>query len=147
MLAEIHGGQGNHGVQVIGRSDHDAVDVLLLLEHLAIVGVPDGLAMGFRKPLHVGDLFHGTLPRFGSARGCWRSSALRRCWRCGQPLLGLCGVGGQLLEGGARVAPVHVAQRDDVLARQVDQIRPSHAPDADTGHVEAVAGCQLATAG
>jgi hypothetical protein len=65
----------------------------------------------------------------------------------GQPLLGLCGVGGQLLEGGARVAPVHVAQRDDVLARQVDQIRPSHAPDANTGDVEPVAGCQLAAAG
>ena len=39
MLAKIHGGHGNDRVQMIRCRDHDRVDVLLRLEHLAIVGV------------------------------------------------------------------------------------------------------------
>ena len=42
MLAKLHGRQGNGGVHVVGRGDHDGVDILLALEHLAIVGVARG---------------------------------------------------------------------------------------------------------
>ena len=39
VLAEIHRGQRDQRVRVIGRRDHHGVDVLLLGEHLAVVGV------------------------------------------------------------------------------------------------------------
>ena len=43
VLVEIHGGKSDGGMHVIGSSDDNAVDVLLLLEHFAIVGI----ALGF----------------------------------------------------------------------------------------------------
>ena len=44
-----------------------------------------------------------------------------------------------LLEPLARVVPVGIAQRDDVLARQVDEVCATHAADADTGNIQEVA--------
>jgi len=38
-----------------------------------------------------------------------------------------------------RVVPIHVAERDDVLGREVDQVGASLSADADGGDVEAVA--------
>jgi hypothetical protein len=43
VLARVHGGQRDDGVQVVGRGDDDRVDVLLLREHLAEVHVAPGL--------------------------------------------------------------------------------------------------------
>ena len=43
VLAALHRGLRGDGVQVIRRRDHDAVDVLLLVEHLAEIRVARGL--------------------------------------------------------------------------------------------------------
>ena len=43
MLLRLHCTQRNHGVHVIGRRDHDGIDVLLLVEHLTIVRILHGL--------------------------------------------------------------------------------------------------------
>jgi len=43
VLVEVHSGESDRGMHVVGSSDDNAVDVLLLLEHFAIVGI----ALGF----------------------------------------------------------------------------------------------------
>ena len=45
VLAGPHGRHGDHRMRVVGRGDHHAVDVLLLVEHLAVVGVELGLGV------------------------------------------------------------------------------------------------------
>ena len=147
VLAEVHRGQRDDSVQVIGRGHHYAVDVLLLLEHLTVVGILGGLAVVFRKPLHVGHLLDVALAHLGLP-GRDRGIAAGGCRRRGpgQPLFNLRGVRTQFVEGRAGVAPVRVAQRDDVLAGQVGQVGAPHPPDPDAGDIEAVAWRHLAAA-
>ena len=49
VLAQLHGRLGDHGVGVVGRGDDHAVDILLLFEHLAIIGVALRLAVSLLK--------------------------------------------------------------------------------------------------
>ena len=51
-----------------------------------------------------------------------------------------------MIETFVGVAPVDVAQRDDVLAGEVDEIGAAHAADADSGDVERIAGRSEAAA-
>ena len=56
VLVERHRGQCHHGMRVIGRPDHDGVDVGLLLEHLAEVGIASGFVRFRFETLEVLDL-------------------------------------------------------------------------------------------
>ena len=55
VLAEVHGRQRDGRVHVIGRGYHDRVDVLLLVEHLAVVGVAPGSEHLVRQSLRALD--------------------------------------------------------------------------------------------
>jgi len=63
VFAEFHGGEGDGGVHVVGSGDEDGVNVLLAIEHLAIVGV----ASGFRKVYGL-QTDHGVEAGLGSCR-------------------------------------------------------------------------------
>ena len=43
MFAKVHGGEGDGSVHVVGSGDEDGVDVFLLVEHFAKVGVASGV--------------------------------------------------------------------------------------------------------
>ena len=53
VLALLHRGDGGRGVQDVGRAHHDGVDVLLPVEHLAVVG-ERGAAARLARPASVG---------------------------------------------------------------------------------------------
>ena len=128
VLAEAHRCRRDHGVGVIGRRDQHRVDVLLLLQHLAVVDVARRLTGLVAQRLHAGELGlrAGALP-------------CRHRARLGQALLGRGRLLREAVERTAGVAPVHVAERHDVLAGEAGQVRPPHATHADTGHVDEIA--------
>ena len=47
VFAGLEGGQGDDGMGVVGRGDHDRLDVLLFIEHLAVVGPDSCLGIFF----------------------------------------------------------------------------------------------------
>ncbi len=143
VLAEIHRGQRDGGVHVIRRRDDDGVDVLLLLEHLPVVLVARGARQMFvAQAFHALDFDGHALPlnrrqrRFGPTL-CVEARLVRRSI---EPLLLVLDRRVESGEPAIRVLPVHVAHRDDVLGREVDQIGSPLSADADGGDVERVAG-------
>ena len=85
VLAGIHRVRGNDGVHVIRRRDDDRVEVLLLLEHLAVVAV---LRQARNLPLdeaaQVGGVVLRRPLRVGGELRLRRSPDLERAWRrCG----------------------------------------------------------------
>src|SRR5204862_342949 len=78
MFAEFHSGQGDGGVHVIRSGDDDGIDVCLVFEHVAKVGI----APGFRQMLGL-ELDHQVHARLGldgiklSGLFAWR----RRGWQ------------------------------------------------------------------
>ncbi len=136
MLAQSHGGQGNRCVHVVRRGDHDGVDVLLVLEHIAIV------LIALRSRQMVGlELDHGIEPRLRlyAIEPHGRLSRARRWRRLIDARAQVLDVGVEPIERLAGIAPVHVAQRHDVLAGEVDQVIAAHAADANAGDVQRVA--------
>ena len=128
VLVEIHRCRGNDRVQMIRRRDEHAVDVFLFVQHLAEVGVAGGLRqMDVLQALRACNLIlhplrvpPATSPSRAvpSSAGWWRRAGRSPCPRI----------------------PVDVAESNDVLTRQVDQIRAPHAADADARDVQEVAG-------
>jgi hypothetical protein len=53
VFAQLHRGLGNHRVCVVGCSDDNSVNVLLLFEHLAEVGIALGLVVGLLQLDHL----------------------------------------------------------------------------------------------
>lgn len=49
VLAEFDGGHRNERVKMIGRRDHDGVDVFLFLQHFAEIGVDFGFGIFFES--------------------------------------------------------------------------------------------------
>jgi hypothetical protein len=127
VFAQIHGRQGLHGVGVVGACDHHRIDVLLLLEHLAKVGI----ALRFR------DLRLQRLPVLGLLQ--------RALFQHGIGSLGGALVRGVELVGDVRepcidVRPVDVAQGHVVHAGQRLQIGAAHAAAADGCDIDAIIG-------
>ena len=50
----LHRHTGGHGVVVVGRGDEDGVDVLLRVEHLAVVGERRGAVVGVAQGFPTG---------------------------------------------------------------------------------------------
>jgi len=117
------------------RNDY-AVDVLLTIKHLAII--PIAFRSGqliclqlyhpieLRLRLHAIKL-HGrlTCARFLSR---FREASP-------EPL----DVGIKAIERFAGVSPIHVAERHDILACEIDQIRAAHSTNANSGNVQCIA--------
>ncbi len=142
VLAEIHRRERDRRVHVVRRRDDDRVDVLLLVEHLPIVDV--SLRAGqmlILQARHARDLDRRPLALDGGERR--NRPALRveprRVRRPVQALLLVFDVRRERVEALVRVLPVHVAQRDDVLAGHVDQVAAALTADADGGDVEQIA--------
>ena len=118
------------GVQVIGRGDDDRVDVLLLVEHLAEVACSASCrgrssAMSFFERLDA--MLRCSCAPVRSVTFGSRSCSRFRSASSDVPRL-------------AGIAPVDVAERDDVVAeREVEEVDLAHAADADAGDVEPVA--------
>ncbi len=55
-------------------------------------------------------------------------------------------IGVETVEGLSGVAPIDVAERDDVLAGEIDEIGAAHSTDTDASDVEGVAGRNEAAA-
>ena len=142
VLAGIHGRDRDRRVHVIGGGDDDRVDVLLLLEHLAIVAILLDLrqldvdepgqvlgGVGARTLLVRGQLSRGRFTARAGAR-----TRRRRCRRrCGRGLFL------PLLDAGIEQAVVDVAEGDDVLAEDGGGVAGAHAADADRRDVHGVA--------
>jgi hypothetical protein len=149
VLAEVHRRERDARVRVIGRGHDHRVDVLPLIEHPPEVLVARGLRRGFGEGL----LPPGQRDRPGPLERRHRTQrdhrrrafvARRRRRAHFDDVVGDTRLeGGDLLrEAGERlvgVAPVHVAHRDQVLARDVGEDLASAAAHADRGDVEAVA--------
>ena len=140
VLAEIHRQRRDRRVHVIRRSDDDRVDVLLLLEHLAVVTVlrelrqvlvdeaPGVLAAVLRRPAGVGFLL-----RLRGLRALRAAAAALRGGR-GSVRGGL-----EALDGGRQSRIVHVAEGHEVLTQQCLRVARAH-PQANHGDVHRVAG-------
>ncbi len=137
VFAEIHRRERDRRVHMVWCCDDDAVDVLLAIEHLAIVLIALGLRqMLVLQPHQVFEL----RCRFRAIEFDRRLARSRRR----RPLLDarpqVRDVGVEPLEPLAGIAPVDVAEGDDILACQVDQVAAAHAADADSGDVQRIAG-------
>ncbi len=142
---QIHRGERDRRVHVIGGRDENRVDVFLLVEHLAIVGI----ALEFRE-VHVFQALHSldanlcALGVEGLEAGgdlLWRQH--RRIF---EALLRGFDFGVEAVEAFVGVAPIDVADGDDILVGEIDEIRAAHAADADAGDVEQIAGRRVAAA-
>ena len=137
MLAQIHRRRCDRRVHVVGRRDDDAVDVLLLVEHLAVVLVP----------LQLRHLLVDELPRVLGhvGRGPARVRLELRLRRIGAALLARAAGAGRAcrsLGAGERAVEqrvIHVADGDDVLAHEVARVGEALAVDADRGDVQRIA--------
>ncbi len=120
---------------MVGRSDHDGIDVLLAIEHLAKIRV----TCGFREAFGL-QLDHPIDARLGFD-GIERHLRLARRRRGRQldALLQPLDFNFEPVESSIGIAPVHVAKRDDVLACEVDQISATHAADSNGGDVQRIA--------
>jgi len=136
-FAEIHARQRDGRVHVVGRRDHDTVDVFLLLEHLAIVGVTLGfryqiiLEMKNCRETRLGFLRinFGSGPGAGSRRGIGMINVLLQIGRVRVKVR-------EVLVG---VSPVHVTKSCEILAGKIDEIAPAHPAHSDTCDVQEVA--------
>src|SRR5882672_3645739 len=144
VLAKLHCGERDRRVHVIGSGDDDSVDVLLLFEHLSIVFVALRLLPVFGvETLHIGKL----LFRRG---GIQTGTRLRLRLTAGGGLIDAClktiDLAAQSLECFAREIPVHVAERDNVLAGQRDEVRAAHSSHANARDIQQIAGRSHAAA-
>ena len=141
VLVQIHGCERDDCMHVIRCRDHDRIDVLLLVEHLAIVAVS----------LQPRDLLAREAPqrsRVVDTRPAGIGSHLRLRHVCDG------GLRLRLLRRGRhtrRVVPhalqlcidervVDVADRHDVLTHEPTRVAAAHAPESDGGDVDRVAG-------
>ena len=107
-----------------GRGHDDSVNVFLLLQHLAIVGITLGL--GDQVVLQMQNRFEAPLGFLRFRRG-HRGAGIARVV---DMALQVGSVRIQPRKVLVRVAPVHIAERHDVLAGQIDQIAAAHAAHA-----------------
>src|SRR5439155_9349083 len=118
------------------RGDYDGVNVLLAVEHFAKVGIASGFgeALGF-------ELDHAIDASLGFD-GIERRAGLAGRRRGGQldAFLQALDIEVKAIKTFVGVRPVHIAESDDVLAGEIDEIRAAHAADANGGDVERVAG-------
>ena len=117
---------------MIRRGDHDRVDVFLLGQHLAIIFVTLGL-----RQLVVFQLYHGVKLRLRLHR-IERSLARSGGRRLGDAPAQRGNVSVESIEGLAGVAPIHIAERHDILRGHVDQVRAAHASHTHVGNVQRV---------
>ena len=127
VLAQSHRGRCDDRVRVVRRGDQHGVDVLLLLEHLAIVLI----AFRLRQVLVLEPARSGYL--FGDAAAFFVRPGLF------QPALLPLDLGPQPVKPLGRVAPIHITQRDDVLAREADEVASPLASHANAGDVQQIA--------
>ena len=136
MFVEIHGRESDGSVHVVGSGDDDAVDVLLLFEHLAVVGI----ALGFGDDIvfQMKDIFEASfgLGGIGGGHGLDGTGGVRMI----DVLLEVGGIGIETREIFVGVAPVDIAERYDILAGKIDEIAATHPTDADASDVCDVAG-------
>jgi hypothetical protein len=145
VLAQIHRRRRDDGVHVIRRRDDHRVEILLLVEHLAVVAIAlqlwhllvdealDVRALVLRRPLLVRGQLRGR--RLAAAVLALRLLLLRLGRRRRLRHLRLVS-----RERAIEQRVVHVADRDDVLAHHRAGIVRAHAADADRGDVDRVAG-------
>ena len=131
-------------MHVIGRRDDDGVDVLLLLEHLAVVAVLLEardllLDEAPQRRLVVGGRHSARRPRAGP-------SMARSCAMAWAAAADLAGRGPRRLrrfaprlEPGVEQVEVDVAERDDVLAHDGAGVHSAHAGDADRRDIDEIA--------
>jgi hypothetical protein len=150
VLAGVHGIRRDHRMHVIGRGDDDRVDVLLFLEHLAVVLVflqPRQLLLD--ETGEVGAVVLRGPSLVGGELGLRRTVGLEGGRRFGG--------GGTLGRGGLpALAPlgelaveeieIAVADRDDVLAHHGLSIGGAHAVDPDGRDVHEIARCLIPAA-
>ncbi len=106
VFVKLHGGQSDGGVHVVGGGHQDGVDVLLAIQHFAIVLV----ALGFRQMLGF-EADHGVeagLRLHGVKRRLWLARGGRR-GRMFQAVSQSLNVRVEPFETLVRVTPVHVA--------------------------------------
>ena len=142
VFAEIHRRQCDQCVHVVGRGDDDRVDVLLLVEHLAVVLIARGARqMVGLQPLHPLDLPGHALSLDGGQRRLRPALrvATRPIRRPIQPRLLVRYVAVERGKPFVRVLPVDVAERNDVLGGEVDEVRAALTAHADRGDVQRVA--------
>lgn len=123
-------------MHVVRSSNHDCVDVFLLFEHLAVVGVALGLGNQIiLKVKYFGQtLLHFVIDDFrGFAIGGRSVRMIDVPFEVGDVCI-------QARKTLVRVAPVHVTEGDDVLAGEIDQVAAAHAANANAGDVQQIAG-------
>ena len=139
VLAEVHRHRGDRRVHVVRRGDHDGVDILLLLEHLAVVAILRELRQVLRdEPLGV---LAAVLRRTARVRFLLRLGRLRALGGAAAPLRrGRRRVRRVLeaLDGRGHDRILHVAERDQVLAHERLRVAGAHA-ESDHRDVEGVA--------
>src|SRR4051812_6685391 len=147
VLAEVHRRERDRRVHVVGCRDDDAVDVFLLVEHVAVVAIAPGARQRLLQRLHARDRRRHPLAferRQRHFRPALRVEAYLTALLAVEPSLLVGDVGVEAGEALVGVVPVDVAQRDDVLGREVDEIAAALTADADGGDVEAIARRSLA---
>lgn len=136
VLVEVHSGESDRGMHVVGSSDDNAVDVLLLLEHFAIVGI--ALGFGEEVVFEMKDIVEASFGLGGvsSRHGLGRPGGIGMI----DMLLEVGGIGIKTCEFLIGEAPVDIAERNDVLTGKINKIAATHAANADAGNVHGVAG-------
>ena len=138
VLVQIHGRERDDGMHVIRCRDHDRIDVLLLVEHLAIVAVSlqprDLLAREAPERSRVVDTRPAGVGRHLRLRhGGLRRRLLRRARQTRRVVL-------HALQLCIDERVVDVADRHDVLTHEPTRVAAAHAPESDGGDVYRVAG-------
>lgn len=140
VLVQIHGGESDGRVHVIGRGDDDGVDVLLLFQHFAIVRI--ALGLGQHVVLQVKNLRQTSL---GFCGFFWRHGGTGFAGMINMTLQ-VRNIGIQAREVLVRVVPIDIANRHDILAGQIDHVAAAHAADADASDIQQVTRrCKTAT--
>ena len=142
VLVEIHGCKSDGGMHVVGSSDDNAVDVLLLLEHFAIVGI--ALGFGDEIVFEMQDIVEAGFGLGGvsSRHGLGRPGGIGMI----DMLLEVGGIGIETCEFFIGEAPVNIAEGDDVLTGKIDEVAATHPANADASNVHGVArGYKTAT--
>ena len=136
VLVEIHSSESDGRMHVIGSSDDDTVDVLLLLEHFAIVGI--ALGFGEKIVFQMKDIVEASLG-LGSISSGHRLSRAAGIGMIDM-LLKVGGIGIETRKLLIGVTPVHIAECNDILTGKIDEIAATHPANANAGNVHGIAG-------